>query len=106
MGAFVSFFLFRRLIFRLDTFFVIIFIIFIIIIKNSLLFYISNAMAGFSFGIIIAYMLTIASFYGEEHLYLYSLILSISTIVQPMVQTLIMLFMGFKLLFIFYLVLS
>ncbi|WP_338055769.1 MFS transporter [Stygiolobus azoricus] len=63
-------------------------------------------MAGFSFGIIIAYMLTIASFYGEEHLYLYSLILSISTIVQPMVQTLIMLFMGFKLLFIFYLVLS
>lgn len=106
IGTFVSFFLFRRLIFRLATFFVIISIIFIIIIKNPLLFYLSNAMAGFSFGIIIAYMLTIASFYGERHLYLYSLTLGISTIVQPVVQTFIMLFMGFKLLFIFYLALS
>ncbi|QXJ35638.1 hypothetical protein J5U22_02185 [Saccharolobus shibatae] len=106
IGTFISFFLFRRLIFRLATFFVIISIIFIIIIKNPLLFYLSNAMAGFSFGIIIAYMLTIASFYGEKHLYLYSLVLGISTIVQPVVQTFIMLFIGFELLFIFYLALS
>ncbi|QIW23877.1 MFS transporter [Sulfolobus sp. S-194] len=37
---------------------------------------------------------------------LYSLVLGISTIVQPVVQTLIMLFIGFELLFIFYLALS
>ncbi|NON62073.1 hypothetical protein, partial [Acidianus sp. RZ1] len=90
-GTILSMTIFYKRILLLSTLFIPTSIIFLVL-RFPIMFYLSSILSGFSFGIIINYMLTLTSFYGRAYLYLYSFVLGISTIFQPTLQTILLFF--------------
>lgn len=90
-GTVLSMIMFYKRILLLSTLLIPASIIFLEL-RFPIMFYLSSILSGFSFGIIINYMLTLTSFYGRAYLYLYSFVLGISTIFQPILQTILLFF--------------
>ncbi|BFH72815.1 hypothetical protein SJAV_07590 [Sulfurisphaera javensis] len=89
LGTLLAGFLFYRKIYILST--ILAFISSLMLIYKTL-FFIGSFLFGFAFGIIIAYMLTITSFYGKSSLFLYSVSLGIASVVQPIIETFLLTF--------------